>query len=235
MTSWGCCGPPGWTRCPATGSTRRASWNGPGWWPGCAGSACRWPGSGWCATPRRPRAAAAEVAAFWAQAEADHASRRDLAAFLVRSLEGGEDTPWHPQTLAWPSATRRARTPAAAGRPIRTAPTPAPGCWPWPTGWAARGHLASAAAIDALKPLETAPPAGDLLNALENAVAQAGTAVAGIAAGEPGRAGSGTTLTAMLLGGLAAGPGAHRGHPRLPAARTASCSRSPTTTPSSSR
>src|SRR5579863_3964191 len=35
-----------------------------------------------------PRAAAAEVAAFWAQAEADLASRRDLAAFLTSYLTG---------------------------------------------------------------------------------------------------------------------------------------------------
>ena len=35
-----------------------------------------------------PRAAAAEVAAFWAQAEADLASRRDLAAFLTSYLNG---------------------------------------------------------------------------------------------------------------------------------------------------
>ena len=27
---------PGWTRSRATGSTNRASWSGPGWWPGRA-------------------------------------------------------------------------------------------------------------------------------------------------------------------------------------------------------
>ena len=147
-----------------------------------------------------PAVAAAEVAAFWAQAEADHASRRDLAAFLTRYLEGEEAPMAHADSglairYAAGSDTGRRRaanqdSAYAGARLLAVA-----------DGMGGAGHLASAAAIDALKPLETAPPAGDLLNALENAVQQAGAAVADIAAGEPARAGSGTTLTAMLWAG----------------------------------
>ena len=68
-------------------------------------------------------------------------------------------------------------------------------------GMGVGGELASAAAIDALKPLEAGLPAGDLLNALADAVAEAGTAVQGIAAADPAQAGSGTTLTALLWSG----------------------------------
>ena len=147
-----------------------------------------------------PAVAAAEVAAFWAQAEADHASRRDLAAFLIRSLEG-EEAPMAPAdsglaihyAAASDAGRRRAANQDSAYAGARLLAVA--------DGMGGAGHLASAAAIDALKPLETAPPTGDLLNALEDAVRQAGAAVAGIVAGEPGRAGSGTTLTAMLWAG----------------------------------
>jgi protein phosphatase len=55
--------------------------------------------------------------------------------------------------------------------------------------------------IDALKPLEAALPAGDLLNALEQAVAQASSAVGGLADTGAGGGQTGTTVTAMLLSG----------------------------------
>jgi len=59
----------------------------------------------------------------------------------------------------------------------------------------ADGEAASAAVIEALKPLEAALPAGNLLNAMEDAVQQAGVALADA---DPG---TGTTLTAMLWSG----------------------------------
>ena len=165
-----------------------------------------------------PAAAAAEVAAFWAQAEADHASRRDLAAFLTRYLEG-EEAPMAPAdaglairyAAASDTGRRRAANQDSAYAGTRLLAVA--------DGMGGAGHLASAAAIDALKPLETAPPAGDLLNALENAVQQAGAAVAGIAAGQPARRGQRHHADRDAVGGLPAGPGAHRGHPCLPAAR----------------
>jgi protein phosphatase len=68
-------------------------------------------------------------------------------------------------------------------------------------GMGGGGELASAAAIDALKPLAAGLPAGDLLNALADAVAAADTAVQDVTAAGPGQAGSGTTLTALLWSG----------------------------------
>jgi PPM family protein phosphatase len=63
------------------------------------------------------------------------------------------------------------------------------------------GDLASAAAVDALKPLETtAATAGDLLNALAEAVGQADEAVRSIAESSPSGEAV-TTLTAMLWSG----------------------------------
>jgi protein phosphatase len=81
-------------------------------------------------------------------------------------------------------------------------------------GFGPGGEQASAAAIDALRPLESpahgaltgsgesadAVPA-DLLNLLSDAVSAAGASVRSIAESEPDLAGSGATLTAMLLSG----------------------------------
>jgi serine/threonine protein phosphatase PrpC len=143
-------------------------------------------------------AAAAEVAAFWAQAEADHASRRDLAAFLTRYLNG-EEALMTSTTLAirYAAASDIGRqrpanqdTAYAGARLLAVA-----------DGMGGAGDLASAAAVEALKPLEAALPPGDLLNALQRAVQQADAAVAGLTAGDPARAGSGTTLTALLWAG----------------------------------
>ncbi|MGH3438412.1 MAG: PP2C family protein-serine/threonine phosphatase [Sciscionella sp.] len=60
---------------------------------------------------------------------------------------------------------------------------------------------ASAVAIEALTPLDTTIPAGDLLNALEDAVGYAGEALRQLAASDPAMEGMGTTLTAMLWSG----------------------------------
>jgi protein phosphatase len=68
-------------------------------------------------------------------------------------------------------------------------------------GMGSGGARASAAVIDALKPLEATLPAGDLLNALEQAVAQASTAVGGLGDAGGGQSQTGTTVTAMLLSG----------------------------------
>jgi serine/threonine protein phosphatase PrpC len=68
-------------------------------------------------------------------------------------------------------------------------------------GMGGGGDLASAAAIEALKPLEASVPAGDLLNALGHAVRQASSALRDITAADPSLEGTGTTLTAMLVSG----------------------------------
>ena len=65
-------------------------------------------------------------------------------------------------------------------------------------GMGAGGDRASAAVIETLKPLEAALPAGNLLNAMEDAVRQAGSAMRDLADADSG---TGTTLTAMLWSG----------------------------------
>jgi PPM family protein phosphatase len=147
-----------------------------------------------------PAAAAAEVAAFWAQAEADLASRRDLAAFLTDYLAGKDTT--------MPATDRPLAFRYAASSDIgQLRPTNQDCAYAGARllavadGMGVAGDLASAAAINALKPLETGAGAGDLLNTLELAAEQAGAAVHRIALADPSRAGSNTTLTAMLWSG----------------------------------
>jgi protein phosphatase len=145
-----------------------------------------------------PGRAAEEVAAYWSQVEADTASRRDLAAFLIASLSGRKATMTGAQeALAIRYAARtdigRVRetnqdSAYAGSRLLAVA-----------DGMGSDGARASAAVIDALKPLETALPAGDLLNALEQAVGQASATVTGMAGAESGQ--TGTTVTAMLWSG----------------------------------
>ena len=53
-----------------------------------------------------PAQAAQEVAAYWAGVEADTASRRDLAAFLIASLSGRTAMPSAHETLAIRYAAR---------------------------------------------------------------------------------------------------------------------------------
>jgi serine/threonine protein phosphatase PrpC len=147
-----------------------------------------------------PARAADEVAAYWSQVEADTASRRDLAAFLIATLSGRKAVmPGAQEALAIRYATRtdigRVRetnqdSAYAGDRLLAVA-----------DGMGSGGASASAAVIDALRPLEASLPAGDVLNALEQAVAQASTAVGGIADTGGGRGQTGTTVTAMLLSG----------------------------------
>ncbi len=81
-------------------------------------------------------------------------------------------------------------------------------------GFGPGGEQASAAAIDALRPLESPVPGAltgsgesadalpaDLLNVLSDAISAASTSVRSIAESDPDLAGSGATLTAMLLSG----------------------------------
>jgi PPM family protein phosphatase len=197
-----------------------------------------------------PAAAAAEVAAFWAQAEADLASRRDLAAFLTSYLAARELSPapqaaegllpaeWPAKGTAMtaPGATLAIRYAAASdigrSRPVNQDSAYASGrLLAVADGTGGAGDRASAAAIEALKSLETWPPSpepgpvatprqvvtpppsaaggapppvagpGDLLSALAQAVQQAEAAVQDIVAASPAQRGSGTTLTAMLWSG----------------------------------
>jgi serine/threonine protein phosphatase PrpC len=144
-----------------------------------------------------PDQAAEQVAAYWAETEADLAARRALADHLISYLSREEPVmPGTQPALAIRYAARsdigrlrdRNQDTAYAGRRLLAVAD----------GMGTTGDQASAAVIEALKPLEGVLPAGNLLNAMEDAVRQAGTAVRDLAAADPG---TGSTLTAMLWSG----------------------------------
>jgi PPM family protein phosphatase len=165
-----------------------------------------------------PAPAAGEAAGYWGQVEAGTASRRDLAAFLIATLSGRRTAMAGAQgALAIRSAAQtdvgRVRETnqdcAYAGSRLRAVAD----------GMGSGGAMASAAVIDALKPLEYALPAGDLLNALEQAVEQASAAVGGLENAGEGGDQARADGDRHALARLPAGPGAHRRLPRLPVAR----------------
>ncbi|MCP8711232.1 MerR family transcriptional regulator [Streptomyces sp. AC04842] len=152
-----------------------------------------------------PGEAAGEIRAYWARVEADTAARRDLAAFLVDHLTGKDPTMSRttaPLSLRYAALSDAGRvrpsnqdTAYAGSRLLAVA-----------DGYGGRGALAGAAAVDALRSLESeTAPAGDLLNALEDALGRAERAVHGVSAPDDGTGGdstdAGTTLTAMLWTG----------------------------------
>ncbi|GHG22635.1 hypothetical protein GCM10018777_41490 [Streptomyces albogriseolus] len=145
--------------------------------------------------------AADEIRAYWARVEADTAARRDLAAFLVDHLTRKDPTMSRttaPLALrhAALSDTGRVRasnqdTAYAGSRLLAVA-----------DGYGGGGAPAGAAAVDALRRLETETvPADGLLGALEDALGRAEQAVHGLASPGDDDADAGTTLTAMLWTG----------------------------------
>jgi serine/threonine protein phosphatase PrpC/DNA-binding transcriptional MerR regulator len=148
-----------------------------------------------------PRAAAEHVAGYWAQVMADTAVRGQLATFLVDYLSGrGGAVHEAGAVIGIRHAARSARglvrtsnedVAYAGARVLAVADgVRGPG-----------GNLASVAAIDALKPLETtAISGGDLLGALADAVTRADRAVQRVAESAPSGEAV-TTLTAMLWSG----------------------------------
>lgn len=145
--------------------------------------------------------AAEQVGAYWNRVLAETAARGRLAAFLVDYLEGrGSTMTQHTGTLGIRYAARAESglvrtsnedTAYAGSRLLAVA-----------DGMRGRsGDLASAAAVEALKPLETRQvPAADLLGALADAVADADRAVREVAAGDPSGEAM-TTLTALVWSG----------------------------------
>ncbi|MFI5875247.1 MerR family transcriptional regulator [Streptomyces sp. NPDC051445] len=146
-------------------------------------------------------AAAQEVRAFWVQTEADTAARRDLATFLIDHLSW-KDPAMSPTAkpleiryaaLSDTGLVRESNQDTAYAGPRLLAV--ADGC-------GSQGAPASAAAVDALKHLETdGVPAGNLLNVLEDVIEQAKQAVHDVAGSGSSPDGTGTTLTAMLWTG----------------------------------
>jgi PPM family protein phosphatase len=149
-----------------------------------------------------PSRAAAELAAYWAGVEAETAARRELAAFLIDYLSG-RDTAMSDDhgTLAVRCAVQsdiglqRTDNEDAAYAGARLLAV-ADGM-----GGHAAGEMASAAVIEALRPLDTAVPAGELLNALDHAVRRANSALRDMVQADPSLHGMGTTLTALLWSG----------------------------------
>lgn len=144
--------------------------------------------------------AAREISAFWARIEADTATRRDLAAFLVDHLSQ-KDSAMSP-TVKPLELRYAALSDAGLVRPSNQDTAYAGSrLLAVADGCGSQGGAAGAAAVNALKHLETdSIPAGSLLDVLGDVIEQAKQAVHDIA-----RSGSsedtGTTLTAMLWTG----------------------------------
>jgi serine/threonine protein phosphatase PrpC len=154
------------------------------------------------ASTAAPAQAAAILTAYWDQVEAETTARRALAAFLIGYLSGKETAVNDAQaTLAIRYAVRtdiglkreENEDTAYAGAQLLAI---ADGM-----GGHAAGEVASAAVIDALKPLDTQVPAGEVLNALDHAVRQASRRLTTMAKSDPALRGMGTTLTALLWSG----------------------------------
>lgn len=147
-----------------------------------------------CALDAGP--AGQEIRAFWAQVEADTAARRDLATFLIDHLSRKDPAislGIRCAALSDKGLVRESNqdTAYAGARLLAVA-----------DGCGSQGAPAGAAAIDALKHLETdSIPAGNLLNVLEDVIEQAKQAVHDVAGTGPASEGTGTILTAMLWTG----------------------------------
>jgi protein phosphatase len=149
-----------------------------------------------------PARAAAELAAYWAGIEAETRARRELATFLIGYLSGKGHVMHDAQgNLAVRYAVRsdtglhredNEDSAYAGARLLAVADG---------MGGHAGGEVASAAVIDALRPLDTEVPAGELLNALDHAVRRANSALRDITTADPSLRGMGTTLTALLWSG----------------------------------
>jgi PPM family protein phosphatase len=150
-----------------------------------------------------PRAeAAADLAAYWRQVEAETSARRDLATFLIGYLSGrGASMSDTNEPLVIRYAVRsdiglqrevNEDSSYASARLLAVADG---------IGGHAGGEVASAAVIDALRPLDTEIPVGELLDALDHAVRTAGSTLRHLAASDPSLADMGTTLTALVVSG----------------------------------
>ncbi len=163
--------------------------------------------------------ATAEIAEYWSRIEAETGERRALAAFLVDHLSRPSPPPPDPVGGALPGGDGAGKETTMPEEPttltVRYAVQSDHGRvresnqdWAFAgsrlfavaDGFGADGDAepASAVAIEALKSLDTAVPAGDVLNALEDAVARADSAVRDHVDSAPE---TGTTLTAMLWSG----------------------------------
>ncbi|MFB7025319.1 MULTISPECIES: MerR family transcriptional regulator [unclassified Streptomyces] len=141
-----------------------------------------------------PGAAARAVRAHWARVEAETAERRDLAASLLDRLGGstGMTTTVRPHALLAAALSERGRVRGTNQDRAHAGPR----LLAVADGYGGAGERAAAAALAAVGGI-AAPGdrAGDLLNALEDAVRRADAEVGAAAPG------SGTTLTAGVWTG----------------------------------
>jgi serine/threonine protein phosphatase PrpC len=147
-----------------------------------------------------PERAAAELRQYWTQIETETAARRELAIFLIGYLSGRNNAVKEPSLIVRYAVRsdiglQREDNEDAAYAGARLLAV-ADGM-----GGHAAGERASAAVIDALRPLDTQVPEGELLNALDHAVRRAKTALRDMAEADPSLSGMGTTLTALLWSG----------------------------------
>jgi PPM family protein phosphatase len=147
---------------------------------------------------RPPAEVAAAVTAFLRVAEAEFSERKGLALFLLDYLSEGQTAmPGTQLAIRYAAASdigrERDRNQDAAYAGTRLLAVA--------DGWGPGGDAASETVIDALRPLESAESAGDLLNALSDAVTAATSSLRAAAESDPEFADSGTTLTAMLWSG----------------------------------
>jgi hypothetical protein len=149
-----------------------------------------------------PARAAEELAAYWAKVEAETAARQELAVFLIGYLSGkdtamsdGQGTLTVRYRVRSDIGLHREGNEDAAYTGTRLLAV-ADG-----TGGYAVGEVASAAVIEALRPLDTQVPAGELLNAFDHAVRRANSALRNMVQANPAMDGMGTTLTALLWSG----------------------------------
>jgi PPM family protein phosphatase len=150
----------------------------------------------------QPDEAATELAAYWAQVEKETAARRDLATFLIGYLSGRDAAMQEAQNML---AIRYAvRSDAGLLREDNEDTAYAGACLLAVAdglGGHAGGELASWAVIEALKPLDTRIPAGELLNALDHAVRRATGRLRDMVTSDPSLSNMGTTLTALVRSG----------------------------------
>ena len=149
-----------------------------------------------------PAQAASELAAYWAHVEAETAARRQLASFLIGYLSGRDTEMSEAEgklTIRYAVKSdigllRQDNEDAVYGGPRLLAVADG-------LGGHAAGEVASAAVIEALRPLDTQVPAGELLNALDHAVRRANSTLSDLVKANPSLEGMGTTLTALLWSG----------------------------------
>jgi protein phosphatase len=134
-------------------------------------------------------AAAEDIAAYWRDVAADFRSRAKLASFLIDQLPRKEE----PMALQIRYAVRADH--GLVRNSNQDVAYAGPHLFAVADGFGSGEWLASSVAIDALKPLDATVPAGDLLNALSDAVDRAGAAVRELGSD------AGTTLTALFWSG----------------------------------